>query len=962
MRRLIIAVGIVVLAGGAAGAGWHYSRPHDALAEARKLLNRGDIRAAQLVLRSAAQADPARAETHVWLGQVQQRLGDPAAAEHEFRTAGEHGWDAHALRPLLAQAVVAQGRNAEVLRDYTVDGLTSEQAAAVLVARAQAQLGLGRPQDAAASVAEAERLAPASLDTALAAARLAMAAKDMAAADRHVTEALGIDPHSLEALAYQAQLRELRGDQAAALASYAMAIDQAQATSSPEGAANLRLERARLLVEMNDNDRARADLDVVLKAQPKQPMAQYLSALLYGRAANWKAADDALAAVGPVLPRMPNGDFTLAVVKANLGQPEQAIAAAERQVARTPGDLGAAKLLAKLYLAQKQPARAAETLTAVTTAGHTLDAEALDLLATAYAGAGQPGRAITAMQQAATLKPDDPQVLTRLAALEMRRGNAPGAELVLERALDITAVAPPPVRPVSAEAPLPPAIIEGPTQAQTAAALVTAALQAGDIDRAVAALDRLKQAKGDPLQFAMLDGTVKLAQIDLDGARAAFEQAVELDPKSTMARVNLARVLALQGHTDEAIGRLQQMLATDPTTAAALVALVTLDLNAGRTDQAVAAVDAAHRAAPPNAGFIAGLARLYLRLGQPQKALDTLAAAPKPSSIASAGDDDVLALRALAQQALGQRDAAISTMRALLDQTPDNVALRRQIAETLAADQKFDEARALLREGLARRPGDPVLLAASVAVAQREGGPAAALARATELARDPANPAALLLKGDLLMSEGRFGDAVATYQEQLASLSKDDPRATALQIRIAQALAGGGDPGKAAATLRDWLSTHPDSPDAALVLASLDIDANRLPEARTQLRSVLASQPNNALALNNLAWVSQQQGDLATARTLAARAYLLSQTPQSADTLGWIILAQGQPTDAVALLREAANGRPADPAIQYHLAAALARDGNKDAAVALLKPLIDKPAAGFGEKPQAAKLLAELAP
>jgi len=30
--------------------------------------------------------------------------------------------------------------------------------------------------------------------------------------------------------------------------------------------------------------------------------------------------------------------------------------------------------------------------------------------------------------------------------------------------------------------------------------------------------------------------------------------------------------------------------------------------------------------------------------------------------------------------------------------------------------------------------------------------------------------------------------------------------------------------------------------------------------------------------------------------------------------------------------------------------------------VALLKPLIDKPPAGFGEKPQAAKLLAELAP
>jgi tetratricopeptide (TPR) repeat protein len=961
MRRLIIAVGIVALAGGSAVAGWHYLRPHDALAEARTLLNRGDIRAAQLVLRSAAQADPARAETHVRLGQVQQRLGDPAAAEHEFRTAGERGWDAHALRPLLAQAVVAQGRNAEVLHDYTVEGLTSEQAAIVLVARAQAQLALGQQKDSATSIAEAERLAPASLDTALAAARLAMAAHDMAAAEGHVTAALAIDPHALEALAYQAQLREMRGDRPAALASYTAAIDQAQASGSPEGATSLRLERARLLVAMNDTDRARADLDIVLKAQPKQPMAQYLSALLFARAANWKAADDALAAVGPALPRMPRGDFTLAVVKANLGQPEQAIAAAERQVARTPGDLDAAKLLAKLDLAQKQPGRAAEALTAAA-AVHPLDSEGLDLLGTAYAGAGQAGPAITAMEKAATLTPGNAQVLTRLAALEMRRGNASGAEQALERALDVTEAAPPPVRPVSAEAPPPPAMAQGPTQAQTAAALVTAALQAGDIDRAVAALDRLKQAKGEPLQFALLDGTVKLARIDLDGARAAFEQAVEIDPKSMMARVELARAIGLQGHTDDAIGRLQAILTTDPTYAAALVALVNLDVAAGRTDQAVAAVEAARKAAPPNASFIAGLGQLYLRLGQTQKALDTLDAAPKPSSVPSPADNEVLALRAQAQLTLGQRGAAIQTMHALLDRTPDNALMRRQLAELLAVDQKYDEAQALLREGLARRPGDPVLLAASIAVAQRQGGPDAALARVTELARDPANPTALTLKGDLLLSEGRFNDAVAVYQAQQASLPKDDPLATAVQIRTAQAVAAGGDRDKAAAMLRDWLTTHPESPDVALVLASLDIEANRLPEARLRLQSVLTSQPNNALALNNLAWISQQQGDLAAARTLASRAYLLSKTPQAADTLGWIILAQGQPADAVALLREAASALPADPAIQYHLAAALARDGNKDAAVALLKPLIDKPAAGFGEKPQAAKLLAELAP
>jgi Flp pilus assembly protein TadD len=112
--------------------------------------------------------------------------------------------------------------------------------------------------------------------------------------------------------------------------------------------------------------------------------------------------------------------------------------------------------------------------------------------------------------------------------------------------------------------------------------------------------------------------------------------------------------------------------------------------------------------------------------------------------------------------------------------------------------------------------------------------------------------------------------------------------------------------------------------------------------------------------LNNLAWISQQQGDLPRARTLATRAYLLSPSPQSADTLGWIILAQGQTSNAVALLREAAKGPTQDPAIQYHLAAALAKDGQKDAAVTLLRTLVTKPAAGFNDRPQAVTLLSQL--
>ena len=45
--------------------------------------------------------------------------------------------------------------------------------------------------------------------------------------------------------------------------------------------------------------------------------------------------------------------------------------------------------------------------------------------------------------------------------------------------------------------------------------------------------------------------------------------------------------------------------------------------------------------------------------------------------------------------------------------------------------------------------------------------------------------------------------------------------------------------------------------------------------------------------MNNLAWVYQQQGNDAKAQALARQAYVLSPSPQTADTLGWILTTSG---------------------------------------------------------------------
>jgi len=81
--------------------------------------------------------------------------------------------------------------------------------------------------------------------------------------------------------------------------------------------------------------------------------------------------------------------------------------------------------------------------------------------------------------------------------------------------------------------------------------------------------------------------------------------------------------------------------------------------------------------------------------------------------------------------------------------------------------------------------------------------------------------------------------------------------------------------------------------------------------------------------------------------------------PQIDDTLGWILLAQGEADKAVTYLSAASLSAPSNPDIQYHLAVALHRVGRAADAQAMLETLI-KSGVSFSDKADAEKLLQEL--
>jgi tetratricopeptide (TPR) repeat protein len=143
-------------------------------------------------------------------------------------------------------------------------------------------------------------------------------------------------------------------------------------------------------------------------------------------------------------------------------------------------------------------------------------------------------------------------------------------------------------------------------------------------------------------------------------------------------------------------------------------------------------------------------------------------------------------------------------------------------------------------------------------------------------------------------------------------------------------------------------------------LASLYLEQKKYDDAIAEYTRVVAEPPANAAALNNLAWLYQQKGDLAKARGLAERAFgAAPQAAQIDDTLGWILVAQGEADKALTYLSAASLSAPQNPDIQYHLAVALNRLGRTADAQAMLETLLGS-GVTFSGRGEAEKLLQQL--
>ena len=129
-----------------------------------------------------------------------------------------------------------------------------------------------------------------------------------------------------------------------------------------------------------------------------------------------------------------------------------------------------------------------------------------------------------------------------------------------------------------------------------------------------------------------------------------------------------------------------------------------------------------------------------------------------------------------------------------------------------------------------------------------------------------------------------------------------------------------------------------------MLLAQVHVARGEDGKAVELLRSAIGDQPGMAAAQNDLAFLLARRGEsLPEATELAQEARAnRPDSPQIADTLGWILHRQGDDQGALELLRPAAEGSPDNAEIQYHLGFVLHAVGDSSAARESLRSAIRK--------------------
>jgi tetratricopeptide (TPR) repeat protein len=499
-------------------------------------------------------------------------------------------------------------------------------------------------------------------------------------------------------------------------------------------------------------------------------------------------------------------------------------------------------------------------------------------------------------------------------------------------------------------------------------------------EKALALCDEAVSRRGDALAYILRGKThVMLGQNEL--AKQDFDRAVHIEPNNVQAWVVKGDFNRSIGQSEESLADMEKAMALDPGNVGIRkrvigfllgcdepgkkrkgvklldetlsvksqdtelrlyqVCLLLDDGNAPAVEQAEHILQKITDEEPKVADAWVLLAQIYLRKAQFDKVADTVL-----RGLSYLPQNKGLLLMKAQAEASRSPILAIPTLKSLYELDPNNADVVVNLAKTYVAAGQYEKGIELLKKHVTCSGADDrrkVKIALACAL-YKSGDKSGAKQEFDLLYKSiPKDSNVFLAQIEVLKEDGDWDlltgrvnewlesspndvDGFLAVASSLASTSNDDARA------IAESL------------LRRILGRHPNCLAAMTTLAMLLQNTERTVESTAVYRRLLEVEPNNVIAINNLAWIMcEEQGKRREALELAHRG--LKSAPEYADlidTCGVIYYRLGEYYKAVRDFDRCIELYPRDcPSLAgsyFHLARTLAALGqNNDRAIDSLR-------------------------
>ncbi|WP_367847331.1 XrtA/PEP-CTERM system TPR-repeat protein PrsT [Rhodoferax sp. WC2427] len=878
-------------------------KPEVLIAAAKTSLEKNDQKTAIIQIKNALQADPNLPEARFLLGSALLASGDPAAAEIEFDKSRRLKYLDDLIVPKLAQSLLFQGKFKKITEDFSKTELQSTAAKANLqisLSKAYAAQGLSDLSQSALN--SALSFEPENPDALIIKSRDLAAKGDFSAALSLIDAVIAKNPENPEAFKMKGDILLFgKKDLDAALSLYKKSTEvKSNYIPGYAGALTVLFQQEKL-------DDAQKELDALKKFADKNPQTKYFEVQLAYQKKDFLTARSLAQQLLKISPDNPVGLQSAGLIEFQLNSFLQAEIYLSKAVTINPALTIARRLLVMTYLRMGQPDKALATLRPGL-AQEPIDTALYSIAGEVFLQNGDIKKAGEYFSKASKLDPKDGRKRTSVALVRMMEGETASAFNELD---DIAASD----QGISANL-----------------ALISAHLRRQDFDKALKAIDGMEKKQPDNPFVFNLRGKIQISQNDYVNARKNFEKAVAINPTYFPAIASLAGLDVFEKKPEDAKKRLEALLVKEPKNNQALLALAELRARLGGTKEEIAeSINKAIAANPSEVGPRILLVDFYLRNK------DNKAAFSAAQNAATVLPDSMEVLDALgrSQLASGDTNQAILSYTKLVSLQPQSIPALMRLAGANMAAKNTAAAEQALNKVLELKP-DSIEAQSNLIMLNMS---AERYPKAVEIARSiqkqrPKEIAGYVLEGDVNVAQKKWDDALAAYRAGLKQSTALEPA-----TKIHAVLNASDRKAEADKFATSWMKDHPKDVQFVTYLGDAALAKKDFFNAEKFYAIVAQAQPDNAVAFNNLAWISGQlKKDSAIAYAEKANKLAPNQ-PAFMDTLAMLLSEKGDSAKAIELQNKVIALQPENPVFKLNLAKIYIKSGDKKQAKVLLDDL-----------------------